>query len=465
MPLPPSTPVLVAIGTGEILREAPQPAGDGEGGRVALLGYGTGVGKALEAAALLELDGIAATVADARFAKPIDSGLVAQLAAEHELLVTIEEGVLGGGFGSAVWEALNEAGGPPDADPARRRPGPLRHPRRAGAAARGDRLHRRADRRARARRDRPPGRPRRAPSSGRERRRLDTLLAQRGLFESRSPRRRRRCSPATCGSAPPATAPSKPGQLVALDVELAVDDVPRFVSRGGIKLANALAASGLDVTGAPLPGRRRLDRRLHRLPARGGGRARRRPRRRLRRVLSWRLRGDPRVTVIERTNARELAPAALPYAPEVIVADVSFISLRTVLPAVLACAAAALRRALPSSSRSSRSARASSAAAASCATSRCAAARCWTSPRPHAASAPRVRGFHTSGLPGPKGNIETFIALAEGARGDVGDLAGGAGGRPGMRSVTHVLTHGRPDQTRERTARARGASPRPTMPC
>ena len=63
--------------------------------------------------ALLEVDGLEATVADARFAKPIDSGLIAQLAAEHELLVTIEEGVLGGGFGSAVWESLGDAGGAP----------------------------------------------------------------------------------------------------------------------------------------------------------------------------------------------------------------------------------------------------------------------------------------------------------------------------------------------------------------
>ena len=50
------------------------------------------------------------TVADARFAKPIDAGLMAQLAAEHDLLVTVEEGVLAGGFGTAVWETLNEAG-------------------------------------------------------------------------------------------------------------------------------------------------------------------------------------------------------------------------------------------------------------------------------------------------------------------------------------------------------------------
>ncbi|HWE32457.1 MAG TPA: 1-deoxy-D-xylulose-5-phosphate synthase [Solirubrobacteraceae bacterium] len=97
----PAAPREVPIGTGEILRE---------GDRVALLGYGAGVGKALEAASLLAERGIEATIADARFAKPIDVGLVAQLAAEHELLVTVEEGVLAGGFGSAVWESLSDAG-------------------------------------------------------------------------------------------------------------------------------------------------------------------------------------------------------------------------------------------------------------------------------------------------------------------------------------------------------------------
>ncbi len=97
----PTRPSEIEIGTGEILRE---------GERVALLGYGTGVGKALEAASLLAERGISVTVADARFAKPIDLGLAAQLAAEHELLVTVEEGVLAGGFGSAVWETLSDAG-------------------------------------------------------------------------------------------------------------------------------------------------------------------------------------------------------------------------------------------------------------------------------------------------------------------------------------------------------------------
>ena len=77
---------------------------------MALLGYGSGVGKALGAADILASHGIAVTVADARFAKPIDAGLAAQLAAEHELLVTVEEGVLAGGFGSAVWETLSDTG-------------------------------------------------------------------------------------------------------------------------------------------------------------------------------------------------------------------------------------------------------------------------------------------------------------------------------------------------------------------
>ena len=67
-------------------------------------------------------------------------GLLAQLAAEHDLLVTVEEGVLAGGFGTAVWEALSDGGLAPR-DPARRAARPLRHPRRAGAAARRGRLH------------------------------------------------------------------------------------------------------------------------------------------------------------------------------------------------------------------------------------------------------------------------------------------------------------------------------------
>jgi 1-deoxy-D-xylulose-5-phosphate synthase len=100
VPLP-EEPEALEIGSGEILRE---------GERVALLGYGMGVVKALEAADILAEGGLFVTVADARFAKPLDVGLAAQLAAEHDLLVTVEEGVVAGGFGSAVWEALSDAG-------------------------------------------------------------------------------------------------------------------------------------------------------------------------------------------------------------------------------------------------------------------------------------------------------------------------------------------------------------------
>jgi 1-deoxy-D-xylulose-5-phosphate synthase len=110
VPLP-AEPRAIAIGTGEILSETEvTPASAGAGRRVALIGYGSGVGKALSAAELLRAREIAVTVVDARFAKPIDAGLMAQLAAEHDLLVTVEEGVLAGGFGSAVWETLSEMG-------------------------------------------------------------------------------------------------------------------------------------------------------------------------------------------------------------------------------------------------------------------------------------------------------------------------------------------------------------------
>ncbi|HET9103269.1 MAG TPA: 1-deoxy-D-xylulose-5-phosphate synthase [Solirubrobacteraceae bacterium] len=112
VPLP-ARPEVIEIGTGEILREAGAGRGAESGspeGRVALLGYGSGVAKALEAADILTAAGVAVTVADARFAKPIDAALAAQLAAEHELLVTVEEGVLAGGFGSAVWETLSDSG-------------------------------------------------------------------------------------------------------------------------------------------------------------------------------------------------------------------------------------------------------------------------------------------------------------------------------------------------------------------
>ena len=98
VPLP-ARPEPIELGRGELLREG--------GGRVAFLGYGYGVPLALGAAELLAGEhGVESTVADARFAKPLDGDLVEALAAEHEVLVTVEENVLAGGFGSAVLEHL-----------------------------------------------------------------------------------------------------------------------------------------------------------------------------------------------------------------------------------------------------------------------------------------------------------------------------------------------------------------------
>jgi 1-deoxy-D-xylulose-5-phosphate synthase len=96
----PATPQPIPIGSGELLAE---------GERVALYGYGYGVAIALAAAEILAGHGLHVTVADARFAKPLDAELTDRLAREHELLVTIEENVLPGGFGSAVLEHLEDA--------------------------------------------------------------------------------------------------------------------------------------------------------------------------------------------------------------------------------------------------------------------------------------------------------------------------------------------------------------------
>jgi 1-deoxy-D-xylulose-5-phosphate synthase len=100
----------IPIGTGEVLKQ---------GERVALVGYGYGVRVALDAAAILEEHGLTVTVADARFAKPLDGELMERLAADHELVVTIEENVLAGGFGSAVLEHVEDAFAEAPADRAR----------------------------------------------------------------------------------------------------------------------------------------------------------------------------------------------------------------------------------------------------------------------------------------------------------------------------------------------------------
>jgi len=84
------------IGRGRILRE---------GEKIALLCYGSRLGECLKAADELAGFGLSTTVADARFAKPLDTDLVLRLAREHEVMITIEEGAIGG-FGAHVLQAL-----------------------------------------------------------------------------------------------------------------------------------------------------------------------------------------------------------------------------------------------------------------------------------------------------------------------------------------------------------------------
>ena len=167
--------------------------------------------------------------------------------------------------------------------------------------------------------------------------RLDSLLAERGLFESRT----RAAAAVLAGQVhlgPGRRRAEKPGQLVDPAVELSVAGPPPYVSRGGVKLANAL-----DTLRVPVAGRRCLD-----VGASTGGFTDCLLQRGAAHVialdvaygeLDYRLREDERVTVVERVNARALTPDQLPYAPSLIVVDVSFISLTKVLPAVLACAA------------------------------------------------------------------------------------------------------------------------------
>ena len=100
VPLP-GRPTEIRIGTGETLAK---------GERVALVGYGTGVQIALDAAVALRERGVHPTVCDARFAKPLDRELLHSLASSHELLVTVEENVLAGGFGAGVLEHLSDSG-------------------------------------------------------------------------------------------------------------------------------------------------------------------------------------------------------------------------------------------------------------------------------------------------------------------------------------------------------------------
>jgi 23S rRNA (cytidine1920-2'-O)/16S rRNA (cytidine1409-2'-O)-methyltransferase len=249
--------------------------------------------------------------------------------------------------------------------------------------------------------------------------RIDSLLSERGLFESRS----RAAASVIAGEVlllPERRRAEKPGQLVSEDAQFELRRGPAFVSRGGTKLANALDALGLHPAG-----RRALD-----VGASTGGFTDCLLQRGAEHVvaldvaygqLDYGLRQDERVTVIERRNARALAPGELPYAPDLIVIDVSFISVIKVLEPVIACAAARFdclalvkpqfevgkenvgKGGVVRDARQRREALLEVGRAAQ-------------------ALGGAVVGYASSGLPGPKGNLETFLWLAEGGRGGLADL-------------------------------------------
>ena len=254
-------------------------------------------------------------------------------------------------------------------------------------------------------------------------RRLDTLLTERGLFESRS----RAAAAVIAGDVRVGGHPAhKPGTLVPEDEQLAVAEEPPFVSRGGIKLRNALDAFGLDPTG-----RHALD-----VGAATGGFSDCLLQRGAAAVialdvaygeLDWRIRTDERVTVIERRNARSLQPSELPFTPDLIVADVSFISLVKILPAVLGCAAPRFDcLALVKPQFEVGRARVGKGGVVRSADDR---RRALVAVAEHARDelGVAVLGFASSALPGPAGNRESFVWLAEAGRaGAVGDLEAAA---------------------------------------
>ena len=254
-------------------------------------------------------------------------------------------------------------------------------------------------------------------------RRLDTLLAERGLYETRS----RAAAAVMAGDVRIGDRPAdKPGQMVPDDAPVSVSVPQQHVSRGGIKLENALEGFGVDPSG-----RACLD-----VGASTGGFTDCLLQRGARCVIAldvaygelhWRIRQDPRVTVLERRNARDLRPDELPYAPDLVVVDVSFISLAKVLPAVLA-AAAPVRDVLAlvkPQFEAGREAVSRGGVVRSADDRRRALVEVGRIARESLGAS--VLGYVSSGLPGPAGNRESFVWLAEAGRtGAVSDLEAAA---------------------------------------
>jgi len=237
------------------------------------------------------------------------------------------------------------------------------------------------------------------------RKRADTVVAERGLTRSRSGAAEAiRAGRVLIGTG--GTRVAKPSELIEPDAELSVTEDRPYVSRGGIKLANALDTLGLDMTGLDC-----LD-----VGASTGGFTDCLLQRGAARVialdvahgqLEWSLRNDPRVEVIERTNAREITPADLPFEPQFATIDVSFISLAKVIPAVAGClppSGRLLAMVKPQFELGKRRVKAGVVRDAGdrreALVSVAAAAREFGL---------AVHGFASSELPGPKGNRETFL--------------------------------------------------------
>lgn len=163
--------------------------------------------------------------------------------------------------------------------------------------------------------------------------RLDAALVERGLVPSRT---RAQAAVASGRVRVNGHVADKPSTHVDADATLVVETAPEFVSRGGEKLAGALADTGLDVTGV-----RALD-----LGASTGGFTDCLLQRGAAHVtavdvgygqLAWSLRTDPRVTVLERTNARTLTPDVVTPPADFLTCDLAFISVATVWPAASTC--------------------------------------------------------------------------------------------------------------------------------
>jgi 23S rRNA (cytidine1920-2'-O)/16S rRNA (cytidine1409-2'-O)-methyltransferase len=246
------------------------------------------------------------------------------------------------------------------------------------------------------------------------RRRLDTLLAERGFAASRtSAAASVRAGLVRVGSG--GRRADKPGQLVAEDAELLVEEQPRYVSRGGIKLENAIRALDPRVRGRDC-----LD-----VGASTGGFTDCLLQHGAARVialdvaygqLDWRLREDPRVSVVERTNARHLRRDRIPYQPQLVTVDVSFISLAKLLPAIAGCLAPGGELlALVKPQFELGRGRVGKGGVVRDTEARCDAIV--SAARAAGRLGIGVLGFAPSGLPGPKGNRETFMWGALGREG------------------------------------------------